>query len=215
MTALEKMGEPPLTPDSLVPIMLKSAEGWDQVAAFVALTMRRKMEIAWERQGRLIAAATQHLMPDLAIPLFLSSATQQRKQKTIQAGLLRRHLAANLPPRPEILIGPKTKGECSHTIRILEQQRRNEGRKVACAKVFPPLSQHRPFVTIPGKGVRCQWGQFGMRASPYAPPNIEYEFYYPLVKVHLGYFYTLLFHSLFKVEFDIDHFVLGEHWERQ
>ncbi len=48
MTALEKMGEPPLTPDSLVPIMLNSAEGWDQVAAFVALTMRRKMEIAWE-----------------------------------------------------------------------------------------------------------------------------------------------------------------------
>ncbi len=30
MTALEKMGKPPLTPDSLVPIMLKSAEGWDQ-----------------------------------------------------------------------------------------------------------------------------------------------------------------------------------------
>ncbi len=26
--------------------------------------------------------------------------------------------------------------------------------------------------------------------------------------------YTLLFHSLFKVEFDIDHFVLGEHRER-
>ncbi len=27
-------------------------------------------------------------------------------------------------------------------------------------------------------------------------------------------FYKLLFHSLFKVEFDIDHFVLGEHRER-
>ncbi len=27
-------------------------------------------------------------------------------------------------------------------------------------------------------------------------------------------FYTLLFHSLFKVKFDIDHFVLGEHRER-
>ncbi len=26
-------------------------------------------------------------------------------------------------------------------------------------------------------------------------------------------YYTLLFHSLFKVEFYIDHFVLGEHWE--
>ncbi len=27
-------------------------------------------------------------------------------------------------------------------------------------------------------------------------------------------FYTLLFHSLFKVKFNIDHFVLGEHRER-
>ncbi len=27
-------------------------------------------------------------------------------------------------------------------------------------------------------------------------------------------FYTLLFHSLFKVEFDMEHFVLGEHRER-
>ncbi len=27
-------------------------------------------------------------------------------------------------------------------------------------------------------------------------------------------FYTLLFHSLFKVEFGIDHFVLGEYQER-
>ncbi len=48
--------------------MLKSAEGWDQVAVFVALTMRRKMEIARERQGRPVAATTQHPMPDLAIP---------------------------------------------------------------------------------------------------------------------------------------------------
>ncbi len=37
--------------------------------AFVALTKRRKMEIAWERQRRPIAAATKHPMPDLAIPL--------------------------------------------------------------------------------------------------------------------------------------------------
>ncbi len=28
------------------------------------------------------------------------------------------------------------------------------------------------------------------------------------------YIYTLLFHSLFKVEFDMDHFALGEHRER-
>ncbi len=74
MTTLEKMGEPPLMPDSLVPIMLKSAEGWDQVAAFVALTMHRIMEIARERQGWPIATATQHPMPDLTIPPFLPSA---------------------------------------------------------------------------------------------------------------------------------------------
>ncbi len=36
------------------------------------------------------------------------------------------------------------------------------------------LSRRRPVVAIPGKGVRCQWGQFGMRASPYAPPNIDF-----------------------------------------
>ncbi len=40
MTTLQEMGEQPLTPDSLVPIMLKSAEGWDQMAAFVALTIQ-------------------------------------------------------------------------------------------------------------------------------------------------------------------------------
>ncbi len=34
---------------------------------------------------------------------FLPSATQQWKQKTIQAGLLRRHPATNLSPWPEIL----------------------------------------------------------------------------------------------------------------
>ncbi len=33
---------------------------------------------------------------------FLPSANQQRKQKTIQAGPLRRHPAANSPSRPEI-----------------------------------------------------------------------------------------------------------------
>ncbi len=105
MTALEKMGEPPLMPNSFVQIMLKSAEGWDQVAAFVALTMRYKMEIARDRQWRPIDAATQHSMPDLATPPppFLPSATQQQKQKMIQASLLRRHLAANSPPRPGIL----------------------------------------------------------------------------------------------------------------
>ncbi len=67
MTTLQDMGEQPLTPDSLVLIMLKSADGWDQVAAFVTLTMRCKMEIVREWQRGPIAAATQHPISDLAI----------------------------------------------------------------------------------------------------------------------------------------------------
>ncbi len=60
MMTLQKKGEQPLTPDSLVLIMLKSADGWDQVATFVTLTMHHKMEIMWERQRRPIAPTTQH-----------------------------------------------------------------------------------------------------------------------------------------------------------
>ncbi len=78
MSTLQEMGEKHHTRDCLVPIMLKSADRWDHVAAFVTLTMRRKME------RRPIATATQHSMLDLAIfPLpCLPLATQQRK-KTI------------------------------------------------------------------------------------------------------------------------------------
>ncbi len=68
MTTLQEMGEQPHTPDSLVPIMLKSADGWYQMAALVTWTMHRKMEIVRKRQRRPLAAATQHPMPDLAIP---------------------------------------------------------------------------------------------------------------------------------------------------
>ncbi len=68
VTTLQEMGEKPFTTDSLVPIMLKSAHVWDQVAAFVTLTMHHKMEIVQERQRWPIAAAIQHPMPDLAIP---------------------------------------------------------------------------------------------------------------------------------------------------
>ncbi len=45
MTTLQEMGEQHLTLDTLVLIILKSADEWDQVAAFVALTMYYKMEI--------------------------------------------------------------------------------------------------------------------------------------------------------------------------
>ncbi len=62
------MGEQSLTSDIMFPIMLRNAKGWDQEAVFVTLTMRHKMELAWERQRRPTAAATKHLTPDLAIP---------------------------------------------------------------------------------------------------------------------------------------------------
>ncbi len=74
MTTLQKMCEQPLTPDRLIPIMLKSAEDWDQVVAFVALTMHHKMEITWELQRRPIATTAQHPMLNLAIlPMFAFS----------------------------------------------------------------------------------------------------------------------------------------------
>ncbi len=60
MTTLQEMGEEPLTPDSLVLIMLRSVEGWDHVAALVALTMRHKIELACERQRRPVAATIQY-----------------------------------------------------------------------------------------------------------------------------------------------------------
>ncbi len=104
MTTLQEMGEQPLTLDSLILIMLKSTDRWDHVATFVTLITLRKMEIVQEQQRRPIAAATQHPMPNLAIPPCLPSATQQRKQKkTIQAGLLQKHPTANLPPKARIL----------------------------------------------------------------------------------------------------------------
>ncbi len=119
MTALEKMGEPPLMPDSLIPIMLKSTEGWDQVAAFVALTMRRKMEIAREWQGRPIATATQQPMPDLTIPRFCRqqpSNGSRRWSRLVYFGDIRQpihHLGLRS-------WDPKTKGECSRTVCTLE-----------------------------------------------------------------------------------------------
>ncbi len=42
----------------------------------------------------------------------------------------------------------------------------------------------------------------------------RYIFYIKICNLSLDIFYMLLFHSLFKVEFGIDHFVLGEHRER-
>ncbi len=43
-------------------------QGWDQVVAFITLTMHHKMELAGERQRWPTAAATQHPIPDLVPP---------------------------------------------------------------------------------------------------------------------------------------------------
>ncbi len=67
MIILQKMGNEPL-PLDLVPFMVQRAKGWDQVAAFVALTAHHKMELAREWQRRPVAVATYHPMPDLVIP---------------------------------------------------------------------------------------------------------------------------------------------------
>ncbi len=94
ITTLQDMGEEPLTPDSLVPIMLKSADSWDQVAAFVALTMCHKMEIVWEQQRRPIATATQHPTLDLTITPHVchqqpSNGSRRRWSRMIYFGDIR------------------------------------------------------------------------------------------------------------------------------
>ncbi len=40
-------------------------------------------------------------------------------------------------------------------------------------KTDQAVARCRPIVAIPGKRVRCQWGQFGMRALPFTPQNID------------------------------------------
>ncbi len=82
ITTLQEIGEQPLTPDNLVPmIMLKSADRQDQVVAFVALTMHSKIEIVREQQRRPIAAAIQHPMSNLAIPSVCYQQPSNRRRK--------------------------------------------------------------------------------------------------------------------------------------
>ncbi len=105
MTTLQEMGEQPFTLNSLVLIVLKSADKWDQEAAFVALMMCRKMEKAGAAKA---AHSRRHHAPNAGthrLPSCLPLATQQwKRKKTIQAGLTRRHpLAAKIPAKPRIL----------------------------------------------------------------------------------------------------------------
>ncbi len=58
VTTLQQMGEEPPTIDGVVPIMLRSVEEWDQVATFVALTVRHGMGAA------KLVNCLRHLAPD-------------------------------------------------------------------------------------------------------------------------------------------------------
>ncbi len=91
MTTLQEMSEQPLTLDSFVPVISRSTKGWNQVAAFVALTMHHKMELAREQQRRW-TVVTWHPTPTC----FLL-ATQQWTKKTFQAGQPQHqlHMATN------------------------------------------------------------------------------------------------------------------------
>ncbi len=102
MTNLQDMGEQTPTPDSLVLIMLKSTDRWDQVAAFVALTMHSKMEIAQKWQRRPIAAAIQHPMLDLVIsPLPVFAISNPATEKEDDPGWSTS--ATNTTPKPRML----------------------------------------------------------------------------------------------------------------
>ncbi len=126
------MDEEPLTLNSLIPIMLKSAKGWNQVAAFVILTMLHKMELVWERQKCPISTATQHPMPDLVIPPTpcLLLATLKRKKKTIQTGQYHQlQMAANN------ITTVYSRGEFSRT-NCTESSGKMEAEKLPAPKVF-------------------------------------------------------------------------------
>ncbi len=92
MTTLHEMGKQPLTLDSLVSIMVRSVEGWNQMATFVTLAIYHKIELVREWQRRLIATMTQHPYQTSPSP-YLPLATQQRK-KMIHIGQYQ-HLVAN------------------------------------------------------------------------------------------------------------------------
>ncbi len=63
------------------PNYAKKCQMMGPVAAFVIVTMRHKMELARERRRRLVAAATQHSMPDTAIlPMFAISNPAMKEE---------------------------------------------------------------------------------------------------------------------------------------
>ncbi len=70
-------------------------------------------------------------------------------------------------------------------------------------------------VTSSGMLESLKWDS--VKQLAYSPDLAPADFHiFGLLKKDLAglHFYTLLFHSLFKVKFDINHFVLGENWER-
>ncbi len=72
---------------------------------------------------------------------------------------------------------------CRAIMKVLTQYHKDVIVIILSYMVPPPLSRRRPVAAIPGKGVRCQWGQFGMRASPYDPPNIDHTLFYQFLSL--------------------------------
>ncbi len=134
--------------------------------------MRRKIETVRGRQRRPIATATLLPMPNLAItpptPCLPLATRQWKKKKTIQTGLLQRHLAVSITPKLTILNKERLWSHYPHT----------SIRKAETGAEKLPASKRSPLYRcksgdIPGKGVRSLWGQFSMRASLYAPPTLN------------------------------------------
>jgi len=122
------MGEEPITPESLIPVMLKSSTGWDQVAAFNAAILRKKMEGEWKWQTWK-TTVNQHTMSDLTVPPYLPIVTPNQKLKTTQ-GCCHIQRAAHEHRSPGFIV----MGDYSHVHRNGE----NGGRKIVCPRGAPP-----------------------------------------------------------------------------
>ncbi len=151
--------------------MLKSAEGWDQVAAFVAVTMRRKMEIAAgaahsrhhhpaPNTGPRHPSCFCHQEPNngsrrRSRPVYFEDIWQPIYHLSLRSWLI--------PKQRERVVAPS-----AHL-----SSREEMGVERLPAPKRSPFVMTQPVVAIPGKGVRCQYRQFGMHASPHAPLNID------------------------------------------
>ncbi len=77
-----------------------------------------------------------------------------------------RDLRQSLTPKPRIQKG-RVQSHCPH----MPVSSGEMGAKKSPISKRSPLLRRRPGEVIPGKGVWCLWGQFGMHAPLYAPPS--------------------------------------------